>query len=425
MTFDAQGLLEFTKKTEGAPPPVFAGRGDVLDDIEDAAGLAWESKDPAPDAPPTAKGGAAKNTRIVQGAPGAGKSSILAELVRRSAKDDGAESRARVVTFESSEIVENLPQVLRTVAAAASLKRSRWREILGNVVVGLNAGLPSVSFDIGRLTDVSAPENLSDLAGRHPREEWEAPVIVAVDEAQALPGDMTAKHALFLRGIHNAVRGLPLSLVLAGLGNTRDAAHQMDLTRGTTIHEVGGLSTEESAGLMVDFCRHFGIDPSGHEERLDALASPCEGWPRHLHFAMQALAAEALRCEGNLAGVDWAGCGNEAAESRTRYYSGQQSAAMTGSASLVAGVMRSLVPDMKMGEVLEAIWRLERDSRDKGPQWSLPKDLDVHGFYAHLVHRGALQERADHTVHCPIPSFRTHLVRAGGLHMAEAIRDGE
>ena len=407
MTFDTEGLLDFIARGEKSPPPVFVGREDVLEDIEAAGETVWDDDPNAHGVPGM--------TRIVQGAPGAGKTSILAELARRSAERDGAPRQSRVVTVGSSELLESLPDVLRAVAAAASLPQQRWRDVFRNLTLSLDAGIPSASLDIAWPTHVPAPQTLSELARRCAPATWQAPVIVAVDEAQALPGPAHEPHALFLQGIHNAVKGMPLSLVLAGLGDTREAAHEMDLTRGTTIHEVDGLDAADCATLMQGFCRHFGMDPAGHEARLDALAAPCEGWPRHLHFAMQALAEEALRREGDLASVDWAWIGNEAAESRTRYYSGQQSAAMAGSASLVAGVMQSLVPGMKLGDVRDTIWRLERDNRDESLQWRLPEGLDVDGFYTHLVHRGALQERADHTVHCPIPSFRTHLVRAGRL----------
>ena len=241
--------------------------------------------------------------------------------------------------------------------------------------------------------------------------KWQAPVIVAVDEAQALHGPAHASHALFLRGIHEASADLPLSLVLAGLGDTRDAAHEMDLTRGTTIHEVGGLDATDCATLMQGFCRHFGMDPAGHEARLDALAAPCEGWPRHLHFAMQALAEEAVRCEGKLARVDWARVGSEAAESRARYYQHQQSAAMQESEGLVAVVMSKLAEGTRMAGALRLI---EENVVDAVAGHRLPEKMTAKAFYTHLVHRGALQKRVDGTVHCPIPSFRTHLVRAGG-----------
>ena len=80
----------------------------------------------------------------------------------------------------------------------------------------------------------------------------------------------------------------------------------MGLTRGLKIHGNGGLEAAAVSDLMRDFCRRFGMDPSGHEACLDALAEPTQGWPRHLHFTTQALGREALRREGDLARVDWA-----------------------------------------------------------------------------------------------------------------------
>ena len=403
MTFDAAGLQDFITRGEKSPPPVFVGRGGVLKDIETAGETVWNGDGPGAHGVPGM-------TRIVQGAPGAGKTSILSELARRAAERDGAHGQSRVVTVESSELLESLPDALRDVAAAATLPPPRWRDVFRNPTLSLDGGIPSASLDTAWPPDVAAPQTLSELARRCAPATWQAPVIVAVDEAQTLPGPPHAPHALFLQGIHNAVRGLALSLVLAGLGDTRDAVHEMDLTRGTTIHEVDGLDAADCATLMQGFCHHFGIDPAGHEARLDALAAPCEGWPRHLHFAMQALAEEALRTEGDLARVDWARIGTAAAASRIRYYQHQQSAAMKEADGLTAAVLDRLQDGTRPSGALALI---EDNVMDRAGH-RLPKGMDAEDFYTHLVHRGALQRRADGTVHCPIPSFRTYLVRAGG-----------
>ena len=258
----------------------------------------------------------------------------------------------------------------------------------------------------------NAPENLHALANRLASAKWQAPVIVAVDEAQVLPGPMHAPHALFLQGIHDADSGLPVSLVLAGLGDTRDAANAMDMISGLTIHEIGGLEAGESATLMRDFCRHFGIDPEGYEVRLDALAvCPAKAGRATCIIALQALAQEALRCDGDLERVDWDRIGTAAAESRTRYCLGQQSAEMDEADGLTAVVMSRLEDGMKMSGVLRLI---EENLMDVAGH-RLPKGLSSKGFYTHLAHCGALQKREDGTVHCPIPSFRAYLIRAGGL----------
>ena len=89
---------------------------------------------------------------------------------------------------------------------------------------------------------------------------------------------------------------------------------------------------------------------------------------------------------------------------------------------LVAVVMSRLAEGTTLSGALRLI---EENVVKEVAGHRLPKGLDAEDFIAHLVHRGALQKRADKTIHCPIPSFRTYLVRAGGLHMAEAIRKGE
>ncbi|MDE0113315.1 MAG: hypothetical protein OXN84_13675 [Albidovulum sp.] len=64
--FDRDGLKNFVAAGEGAPPPVFVGRKKAIGDIEAAARRAWK--------PGAASHGEPKATRIVYGAPGAGKS---------------------------------------------------------------------------------------------------------------------------------------------------------------------------------------------------------------------------------------------------------------------------------------------------------------------------------------------------------------
>ena len=58
-------IIEYLRQGEGAPPPVFVGHDTILTDVLTTA------KDSA---------GKPKMTRIVQGAPGAGKSSLLHEM---------------------------------------------------------------------------------------------------------------------------------------------------------------------------------------------------------------------------------------------------------------------------------------------------------------------------------------------------------
>ncbi len=81
--FRKEALEQFTRRGEKTLPPVFVGRGDILQDILDIAHESWViANHQLPGA-----------TRILQGAPGAGKSSILAALQSRTqSSSSGASS---------------------------------------------------------------------------------------------------------------------------------------------------------------------------------------------------------------------------------------------------------------------------------------------------------------------------------------------
>lgn len=197
--------------------------------------------------------------------------------------------------------------------------------------------------------------------------------------------------------------------MLAGLGDTDARAGEMDLTRGRTIHGIGCLKPRDVPSLMTAFCLKFGMEPSGHEERLNALAAPCEAWPQHLHFALRALGSETLAVNGDLSRVDWGNAGREAADSRVRHYRSQQSPAMRNSAYLIARVMRDLGDRDTIIKVMSSIRSNRRDEYG----WDLPDGMDVGQLVDHLIHQGALQEDDEGNFSCPIPLFRAYLIGAG------------
>jgi len=399
MAFNRDGLEAFIDGGEGAAPPVLAGRNDVIKDIEDTARRAWK---------PDGAHGIAKATRIIQGAPGAGKSSILAELQCRSLRSKDGAGTPRVVDLSPEMVLDDLPGVLTVIAGAAGLDGGKWRSLLSGMSAGVSVGVATLAAQLG-WSPGDAPRSLLGLKAKFPPGSWKAPVIIAIDEAQRFRGGPETTHARFLHGPHDGRTGLPLTLVLAGLGDTDARAGEMDLTRGRTIHGIGCLEPRDVPSLMTAFCLKFGMEPSGHEERLNALAAPCEAWPQHLHFALRALGSETLAVNGDLSRVDWDHAGRKAAGRRVRHYRSQQSPAMRNSAYLIARVMRDLGDRDTIIEVMSSI----RGNRREEDGWDLPDGMDVRQFVNHLVHQGALQEDDEGNFSCPIPSFRAHLIDAG------------
>ncbi len=398
--FDGDGLRDFVASGEGSPPPVFVGRTEAIADIEATARRAWK--------PGAVSHGEPKATRILHGAPGAGKSSILAEMEFRSIRAP-APGSPRVLVLSSERLASDLPSALAAVSAAGGMNFDEWSKRAGRILHRISAvGVFGLSLELAR-SGAKPPDNLFALARAMPATAWNAPVIAAVDEAQNLPVGKTMPTALFLQSIHNATSGLPLTLVLAGLGDTRDRAQEMGLTRGLKLYEVGRLSVEETDQLVRGFCRRFGFRDDGSENHLAELAASADGWPRHLHFALQALGEEALSADGDLGRISWSAAAKRAAESRLRYYRAQQSREMKVAAPLIAMTLGNMGERPSLFKVRQLLAKLAAEA----PNASLPPGMTVDSFYDHLTHRGALQEREDASVHCPIPSFRSFLIEEG------------
>jgi len=353
LEFDQEALQEFVAREEGSPPPVFVGREDILHDIETAGSRVWKGAGAEAHGNP-------KATRIVQGAPGSGKSSIIAELIKRL-----------------KEKMDPLVEVS--------------------------------TVPIPRVVRVS-PEMVADDLPK-----WRAPVILAIDEAQSFTGGRSTTHAGFLRSIHNSDSNLPLLLVLAGLGDTADKAREMNLTRGRYPHEIGSLEPDEVGEFMLAFCNRFGIGPQSHEESLMKLAAPSEGWPRHLHFSLQSLGREVMMTEGNMDRLSWSHILEEAETSRNRYYQRQQSPTMKMASALVGKVLFGFQDKSKITDVVNAI--ISHAASKNGVEWQLPEGMTPVSLCRHLIHQGALFEKVDNTIALGIPSFRSFLVKEGGFNL--------
>ncbi|MXX91112.1 MAG: ATP-binding protein [Boseongicola sp. SB0677_bin_26] len=368
-------------------------------------------------------------TRILQGAPGAGKSSILHELRERAVQAARKPSGngvpvPRILVLNSGSIL-GPEDILGPLSGIVLPGRDIGREARERVRVAASR-LFGLEVD-GAAGSKPDPEMQKWSVFRQWVGTWSqgaglpAPVVIAIDEAQRLKMDDLHPLSKLLQVVHDGETELPLALVLAGLGNTAARAQGMGLTRGLTIHPIASLSREEGKDevteLVRGFCKHFGLDPSGQESRLRELAMPCEGWPRHLHLMLQGFGRSALAASGNLDRLDWERVNQEAAESRLSYYLRQTSPEMSRSKHLVASVMRRVSGPDDPGrgiDVVDLLGAIEQSIEDS-PGHRLPEGMRAEDFLQHLTHQGALHESVDKSFRCPIPSFRTYLIEAGGL----------
>ena len=411
--FKRSALQRFIHLREKSPPPVFVGRQAVIHDILMIANQTRQEKTGIPG-----------NTTVITGAPGAGKSSVLGEIHHRSSD----ENHVRVFYASESDVIQNLPMVLQSIAYAGMATPAGWRKALVRFGHHWASHLPTVSgfgmtVDLKRLFTSPPPKNLREIATRYPREMWTSVVILAVDEVQRLPPDQERDHALFLRNIHDAATGLPLTLVLAGLGDTHDRLRSMGLTHGIQPSALGCFSRNELDELTEAWCEHFGIQIGSCRSQIDDLMAPTDGWPRHVHWAQQAL-AEALLFPG-IDGhadriTDWSAVQRRSDTLRYGYYAAQYSRAMVASRTLVGRVMRDVARAdrtgnrLTLGQVVDAVDTY--NGAQPGSEWTLPDDMTARSYVIHLIHCGALEETPQTgTLSCPIPSFQNYILRRGGI----------
>ncbi|MCY3996453.1 MAG: hypothetical protein OXF07_09950, partial [Rhodobacter sp.] len=99
---------------------------------------------------------------------------------------------------------------------------------------------------------------------------------------------------------------------------------------------------DEYTELLTRFCAHFGMRMGTCLERVLAVVHTTDGWPRHVHWAQQALAEAALKPDvnGDLDRItDWDTVQARSDALRQGYFATQFSTEMALSRKLVGRVM--------------------------------------------------------------------------------------
>ncbi len=387
----------------------------MLGDIEGAASHCWRAWDKGRQLAPGM-------TRVVFGAPGAGKSSTLMHLQRNWQNGQwctsGIGCPPQLLRLTGPERFEDfatlrekldglLSEQSDSVVATAARK---GRKLAGRL---LAVQTPVGGLSIGEARRDLPVDPVARVLKQHPPTRWSRPLVIAIDEFQTISGDMHSTHAGMLRSLHHSTYDAPIVLLLAGLGDTVARARELGLSRFAqeAEHSLGCLAPEESADLIAGWGRHFGLRDRSWQGFMRDLAVECDHWPVHVQNALSALAEEIIAREGDMSRLDLAAVGRRSGELQRRYYASRMSPRMQNSDYLLAAVMRDLRSGMKSGEIMDAINELA--GTGTSIRWRLPKGMDEEDYYQHLVHHGALQADAFGHVSCPIPSFRRYMVALG------------
>ena len=417
-------LQRYVRREARDAPPVFVGRENAVRAIETAAETAlevWRAKDRFPGL-----------TRVVQGAPGAGKSSLLAHLEKtwsaaRAAGDNTVPLAVNISLLDLRDVNRFREEIDRKVPASLG---ERYAPVVAGALVKLVT--PGA-----RLSE----ETEAGIRALVERRDLPHPVVLMIDEAQnARPHQNES--AIFAHLHEGHVSDLPVLPVLAGLGHLREHLGQpgIRLTRFSderkSVHTLGAMSDDEVRELLDGWRAHFDVAATDAEAArwADALVRDSQGWPMHTNHFLTSLSDQLLmpdRDAGRLAAADLDAVRREAAARRVAYYDTRYDNPLIQEskhevAKTMAALRRMGPDDMK--STLDAIQSAFRHR----------KRDDARGAFAVLRERGFLQrardpklpqsiaDAGDPVYACPIPSLASYAAaRESPPHLAATLGDAD
>ena len=268
---------------ERSAPMAFVGRDDVLADLMSAVQTTAVTED------------AEGMTRLVQGVPGAGKTSVCREFIRRHQNEEmvwtdegGHENRAAVFCVSLAPDALNAPPLTFVQGL-----HEKWLRHCQSLEAGLKqAGRAHLSrlSDIVRLwlkrstehesvektRALTAHSSLDSCIGAYSQDYWGDDMVIAlcIDEAQNCPVTDHAK-AIF-GGLHNRKHPARIAPLLFGLPNT--LAHVSDQRNGLGLSRINVRCIHEICLLAPGQVREI-VD--GTFDRL-GLEWGNLGWSGHL-----------------------------------------------------------------------------------------------------------------------------------------------
>ena len=357
---------------------------------------------------------AAGATMLIQGAPGAGKTSLIDKLQQDWSEEKEREPAAIAIQVDSLSSSRALEAALRRDERLFSVSA------LGRLVsVFKGFSILGVDVSIGD----PGQDDLDDAGVRRIK----CPIVLFIDEIQNAP--QTGFTQGILRKLHEGDQTAPIIPVYAGLAHSRDVLSRAGisrLSRGAVIN-LGSLSEEETRESVDKFMQAHGVrTESKTEEYWKKLIwrESC-GWPQHLHNMLQAVAEELiLEPNGDLAKIDPIAARLRSSAWRADYYS---SCARDGLEK----------PDMLLGRIMEAIGvrgakksrciALIRSLNRPGDEsCSIPEGMNVPGFFNLMIAKGLLQESADEAgvYRTPIPLMQNWCAAAAGGRLYSAAMKG-
>ncbi len=406
-------LNAFIDLGDRAQTPIFVGRDEIMSEILRLARRIHQHD------PQTSKEWPAQGKmRLIQGAPGIGKTALLNSLRAhcRTAVDRPRNqpfilpvmipeardlSRDYMVTCIRAAIEamnRDSPKSLGRGIVQKFVRLARriqGAQVTGPAGIGVGVSLNSSA------TPIVPPPNCV--------------ILLMIDEVQTVPGAAGA----LLQYLEGGSQGLPVLPVLAGLSNSWKTLQDVALSRlsSDAIIQPGALNPNEVQQALDNFVSHFGITTTARTQDLwaGALWQWSRGWPKHMQNVLNIMGRHLLPAQGNLNALSPPDIQAHVITTRHAYYR-QRLGPWTGHASQVGQVMARLGRDPVPEEQVETILRATGFVTEPGPKRSATMTT--------MLRLGLLDEVQAGSGHfaCPIPSLRSFVVAQTGTALHAAVQ---
>ena len=394
-------LKPYLQKSERGQPIAFEGRLDVRNFVEERivqvrSGYAPEDC----------------NTVIVEGAPGAGKSSLLRQI-KQDTVDNVVNRDVIPLLFE----VESLNNPVIFLQKLLSHQATDFDALSASYAKVDNNKVNLKLFEFGGGISHYFP-SLADRIRNSPEEIWNAvraslkgkidPIfLLLIDEAQRIEPNKGDKNTL-ATNMHGAtdIAGLKIIPVFAGLSDTGDRLEDIGITRSAgTDFKLRLLEPEEGLHVCRTTFSFLGIDKLFKSKDLEIASrriyNASDGWPRHLHYYLRYFVNEVLenhKSGGN--GVDLNHVLDLGHDNRIAYYQKRF----------------QRVEYKWFGDLLNDVAKLDieqcpitRDTFYKALRNENYNRESIDIFVKHYIHKGILDYNLDGSYEFPIPSLQTFL----------------
>ncbi len=296
-------------------------------------------------------------TMVFQGAPGAGKSALMAECLEAVRCHSTPEDPWVAVSLPP-EILQSPVDVLEAILDATQAETERLRALVPRTAVArrlddLQAHGQRLSRELwdrgGGAFGLSVGRRREETVTAARAFRQAAPVlggfriVVCVDEAQNVPVEPSTKGVLDC--LHRDPRGIPLVTAFFGLSDTEAMLGEGGLSRlaHERIVNLEPLPIDTAATAVESLFDAYGFTgaPADHDAWVQALADRSQGWPQHLNRVSVA-AARQLQARGGRLDAASLEAALAAADAAKQEYYAARVAAGRGRATVYGALARAV-----------------------------------------------------------------------------------